>query len=105
MVTVETPTVPADYSARVRASLDALAKYGVTEEQVRLKVHMSPGAWKQFTQSPEGISTIEFVGLAEALFVDLTYLLTGDRSRMVRFSPCTWAAMVKVQYPESEIPS
>jgi hypothetical protein len=105
MAATEAPAVPAGYSDRIRTSLDALAKHGVTEEQVRLKVNMSPAEWERFTQSPEGIKTIEFVSLAEALFVDLHYLITGSRDRMVRFSPCTMTAMVKFQYPESETPS
>jgi hypothetical protein len=37
--------------------------------------------------------------------VDLHYLITGSRDRMVRFSPCTMTGMVKFQYPESETPS
>jgi len=102
MATAEAATTTETYSDRIKASLDALAKCGVTEEQVRVKARLNPAEWERFTQSPERISTIEFVDLAEALFVDITYLLTGDRSQMVAFSPCGWEHIIRGAYSEIE---
>lgn len=102
MATAEAATTTETYSDRIRASLDALAKYGVTEEQVRVKAHLSPTEWEQFKASPDGMSTIVLLGLAEALFVDFAYLITGDRSQMVAFSARSWTGVVRGAYPEIE---
>jgi hypothetical protein len=102
MTTAEAAAVPANYSDRVRGSIDALARFGVTEEQIRVRANLSPVEWERFKASPEGMSTIELVSLAEALFVDIAYLVTGDSRYMVTFSAHSWTSVLRSSYPEIE---
>lgn len=89
--------------ARIRKALDALAEHGVTEKQVQAATGISDELWAQFTNPDNaeltGIRMRELVMLADALFLDAAYLLTGDRSRNLRYSPCTLVAMIAGRYP------
>lgn len=102
MATAEAAITTETYSDRIRAALGTLARFGVTEEQVRAKANLSAAEWERFKESPEDMSTIELLGIAEALFVDFAYLITGDRSQMVAFSARSWTGVIRGSYPEIE---
>lgn len=92
--------------ARIRKALDALAEHGVTEKQVQAATGISDELWARFTNpdNPDlaGIRMRELVMLADALFQDAAYLLTGDRAHSVQYSPCTLVAMIGGRYPVAD---
>jgi hypothetical protein len=88
---------------RIRKALDALSRHGVTEKQVQTKSELSDERWAHFTDTEKaglpGIRTVELAMLADALMLDATYLLNGERTYSVKYSPCTLKAMIADRYP------
>ena len=89
--------------ARIRKALDALAEHGVTEKQVQAAAGINDDLWGRLI-SPDntelaGIRMRELGMLADALFLDAAYLLTGDRAHSLQYSPCTLVAMIGGRYP------
>lgn len=89
---------PNTVSSRIKVALEALSRYGITEDQVQVKSRFSDEQWARFTADLAGIKTVELVLLAEALMLDVTYLLNGDDRYRVRYSPCTLQAMIAAEY-------
>lgn len=94
-----------NFRERVQDAIKALATYGVSEEMIHGTAHLSTGRWTQLKQSATGITSRELACLSGALLQETIYLLTGDERNRVKFSPCSWTAMVQSLYPESEIAS
>ncbi|KIA73454.1 hypothetical protein ANMWB30_23810 [Arthrobacter sp. MWB30] len=96
-------------SGRVGRALAILATYGITPYDVQAKSELSDIKWVYITTSDSaeltGLSSLEAVFLAEALMLDVTYLLDGDRIYSVRFSPCTFEAMLLAEYPHAVVPA
>lgn len=91
------------YRERFQTALSALDGYGVSEEMVREKSGFPPARWEQVKISFSGCRTIELIHLADALFVDFAYLLSGDDQNRVKFSPCSWLSIIHSAYPQREI--
>lgn len=99
-------------TSRIRGALNNLTRHGVSEEMVRENSHLSPELWQRFavstTDTPaslDGIKMLEVVYLADALLVDVNYLITGDRSDSIRYSPCGLAQIIAGRYPDAINPS
>ncbi len=87
---------------RVQESLFRLSHYGVTAEDVQSKCRFSNALWARVTSPDvalEDIETIELACLADALLLDTTYLISGDRRYSVQHSPFSLARIVDVRYP------
>lgn len=91
------------YRERFQTALTALGRHGVNEEMVRTKSGLPPARWEQAKVSLSGCRSIELINLAEALFVDSIYLLSGDDQYRIKFSPCSWTAIIHSAYPQREI--
>ncbi|MEO3931430.1 hypothetical protein WMO79_01265 [Micrococcaceae bacterium Sec7.4] len=95
----------AGYRQRIQSAIAALAARGVSEDMIRSVAGLSPERWGRLTLSPTDITCRELTHLSGALLLENIHLLTGDDWYQIQFSPCTWTAMVRSVYPESEIPS
>jgi hypothetical protein len=90
-------------AGRIRKALDALARHGVTEGQVQDRSGLSDERWTELTTAETSemprISSLELARLADALVLDVIYLLNGDRTHSVKYSPCTLTALISGRYP------
>jgi hypothetical protein len=88
---------------RIRKALAALAQHGVTETQVQDRSGISDERWEELTtteaETIPRISSYELASLADALVMDPAYLLSGDRTYSLKYSPCTLTAVIAGRYP------
>lgn len=88
---------------RIRKALDTLAQHGVTETQVQAQSGLSDERWVGLTTAEtvelRRISSLELARLADALVLDAIYLLNGDRTHSIKYSPCTLTALIAGRYP------
>lgn len=105
-------TTHSTVTSRVRAALNTLARRNVTEEQVRELSRLSPERWELFATGTatipanlDGIKLVELATLSDALVLDTTYLMNGDRAYSIRYSPCGLANLIASRYPSAAAPS
>lgn len=109
-------TTHSTVTSRVRAALNTLARHNVTEEQVRELSRLSPERWELFATGTatgtatipanlDGIKLVELATLSDALVLDTTYLMNGDRAYSIRYSPCGLANLIASRYPSAAAPS
>jgi hypothetical protein len=91
------------FGGRMRKALDNLARHGVTEDQVQAKSGLGDERWAELTAAETAemprISSYELARLADGLVLDAIYLLNGDRTYSVKYSPCTLTAIIGGRYP------
>jgi hypothetical protein len=91
------------FAGRIRKALETLAQHGITETQVQSRSGFSDERWAELTalenvQAPQ-LRLRELHILADVLVLDPTFLLSGDRTYSVKYSPCTLTAMIGGKYP------